>query len=258
MLRFLLISLISTAPIIGAELGSEIALRHQHRAAGTAPLQSLYVEGRTIAKDEVIEFKLWAARPNQLRMLSVSAQRSVLQVFDGKNEPLISHNEIQDGEPLRMAGAERSEFIANADFDGPLVNFALKGYTVDYAGEEKVNGRPASKLLMMSANDDIFFVWVDQENSEIVRRSVFRVVREKRILVDTYFSDFRPVAGTLQPHRIETKVGDKTLYAMIVTRVEVNSAEVVPECFTVPKDWPRLAMGLSARAAQGARSYRLR
>ncbi len=250
MIRLVLCFVVLAATAFASDLGRDIARRHSERSDGRArALQSLYAEGRTLAGDEIIDFKLWAARPGQLRLESTTPKRRVTQIFDGSHEPLISNSEVEGGRPLRMAPSERTDFIANADFDGPLVDFELKGYTVDYAGEEQVHGRPASKLLVMSARDDIFFLWIDNKTAEIVRRSVFRIAREQRLTVETIFSEFREIDGTLQPQRIETKVGDKTLYVMVFSKMELNSARVTAERFAVPQTWPRLSVDYPSAGA---------
>jgi outer membrane lipoprotein-sorting protein len=224
-----------------ADLGREIAERHAQRSEGRArELKSLYAEGRTLVQGEVIDFKLWAASPNQLRVESTSPTRRIVQIFDGRHEPVIQHSDVEGGRPLRMALAERQDFIANADFSGPLVDYALKGNTVDYAGRDELPEGPAAKLLVMSPRDDVLFLWVDEKTAEIVKRSVFRIIRDQRFSVETFFSDFRPVAGTMQPFRVETKLGAKQLYLMVITRMEGNSSEVTPERFAVPTDWPKL------------------
>lgn len=241
MLRLLVLSLWAAVSASAVDLGAEIAQKHAERAGGRGrELRSLYAEGRTLIRGEVVDFKMWAERPNRLRIESTSPVRRVVQVYDGRHEPMISHSDVEQGRPLRMSAGERKDFIANADFDGPLIDYAAKGYSVDYAGGEEIDGRPANKLLLMDARDEVFFYWVDAETAEIVKRSVFRVARDRRVLVDTYFSDFREVAGTRQPHRVETKVGDNTLYLMVIARMEGNSTQVTTDKFAVPDGWPLL------------------
>ena len=239
MLRLGVLLLASTALCSAADLGRELAGKHAQRP-GVRELRSLYAEGRTLIKGETIDFRMWAERPNRLRVESTSPRRKVVQIYDGRHEPVIQHSDVEGGRPLRMSTGERKDFIANADFDGPLMDHAIKGFTVDYAGGETVAGRPANKLLVMSPHDDVLFLWLDAETAEIVKRSVFRVAREQRITVDTYFSDFREVGGTRQPHRIETKIGDNTLYLMVIARMEGNSAQVTADKFSVPEGWPML------------------
>jgi hypothetical protein len=249
--RFLAVFLLFSAPLARADdVGHEIARQHAARGGGKyREAHSLYAEGRTLIGGEVIDVKMWAERPNRLRVESAFGRRKVTQVYDGRHEPVIYHSEVENGRPMRMTAGERKDFIANADYDGPLVDFAAKGYSVDYAGEDAINGRPARKLLMMGADGEVFFLWIDAESAEAVKRSVFRMVGERRATVDTFFADFRAVSGALQPHRIETKVGEKTLYLMLLSLIESDSPEVTPERFKVPDDWPALPVEFRSGAA---------
>ena len=45
----------------------------------------------------------------------------------------------------------------------------------------------AYKLLMMSPSDDIFFMWVDAENHEVVKRTVYKANKDGRVTVETLF-----------------------------------------------------------------------
>lgn len=242
--RLLAIFLLAPVVAAAASVGHELAAAHARRAGGrTAQVRSLYAEGRTLVNDEVLEFRLWARRPDQLRVESFAGDRRVTQVFDGRHEPAIFHTAAAGDQPMRMAPAERKDFVGNADFDGPLVDYAAKGFSVDYAGEDRIGGRVAKKLLVMSAQDDVFFLWLDAETQEVVKRAVFRIVGERRLLVETFFSDFRDVGGVPQPHRVETKVGDRTLYLLLIAKMTANAPEVTDAVFAVPAGWPDKAAG---------------
>ena len=235
---FLLILLV--LPLRADEFGQEVAKQHANRAGDKlAALQSYYAEGRTLINNEVVPFRLWAQRPDRLLVESATGERRVVQCFDGQHEPWISHTDLALAAPQAMSKGDRKDFIANADFDGPLVDFEAKGYSVDYAGEDEVEGKKAAKLLLMSALNDVLFLWVDADSHEIVKRAVFRINRDgKRLLVETYFSDFRDVGGVMQPHRIETRVGNNSLYLMVVSKMEANSPQVIDARFTPPANWP--------------------
>ena len=192
MRRFLLCTALLAGVSAQAQLGHEIAQKHAARAGDRlAALTGLRAEGRTFINDEVVPFTMLAQRPNRLRVESFTPLRRVVQVYDGSGAPWISHSGVKGGAALDMSEGEAKDFMANADFDGPLVNFEAKGYSVDYAGEESIEGRKAFKLLLMDKHDSIFFLWVDAENYEIVKRTVYRAFDGKRVAVDTSFKDFR-------------------------------------------------------------------
>lgn len=255
MLRPLLLLLLFPAAVLlrADEVGHEVARQHAERGEGKyREIRSLYTEGRMLLGREVIEVRMWAERPNRLRVESGTEGRKATQVYDGQHEPVMTHTDFEAGKPLRMSAGERTDFIANADFDGPLVDFALKGYAVDFAGEESVDDRPAKKLLLMNQAGEVSFLWVDNATAEIVKRAVFRVSGEKRVLVETYFGDFRDVGGVRMPHRIETKVGERSIYLMLLSRMEVNTGKVTAEQFAVPADWPLLPVEFKSQAAPAA------
>lgn len=246
----LILVLAGAAAVRADQVGHEIARQHAARGGGKfREVRSLYVEGRALLGREIVEMRTWAERPNRLRVESGSAKRMATQLYDGQHEPLMTHTDFEHGKPLRMSAAERADFMANADFDGPLVDFAAKGYAVDFAGEEKVEGKPAKKLLLMNASGDVSFLWVDNATLEIVKRAVFRVSGEQRVLVETYFGDFRQVGGVLMPHRIETKVGERTIYLMLLSHMEANGPKVTAERFAVPAGWPLLPVEYKGAAA---------
>lgn len=226
----LLLALAGTA---SAHLGPEIAAKHARRAGDKlAALSGLRAEGRTFINNDMLPFTLVAQRPNRLRVESFTPLHRTIQGYDGENAPWVQQG---DGEsPRAMSPTEEKDFLTNADFDGPLVDFAAKGYSVDYAGEQLVEGRPAYKLLVMNKRDDIFFFWVDRENYEIVKRSVYRVFNNERVEVETFFKDYRPVAGVMQPYRIETSVKGRIIYVMLIDKMEANPDVKRAEIFSRP------------------------
>lgn len=236
----LLLAGLAAAGTAADEVGEEIARRHAARAGGAwKNLQALYAEGRTLVQGEVVAIRFWIARPNRLRVETAGERDRTVQCFDGRLEPWYRNTAVTAGAPARLPPAERRDFIANADLDGPLADFRAKGCTVDYAGSDEVLGRPADKVLVMDQADGVTFLWVDRETAEIVKRSVFRLSGGRRVTVDTVFSDFRPVGGVPQPHHIETKQAGETLYVMVLTRLEANPA-LPADLFAAPPGWPAL------------------
>lgn len=77
---------------------------------------------------------------------------------------------------------------------------------------------------MKGPADDIFFLWVDTGNHEIVKRTVYRTSKEGRMTIETLFKDFKPVAGVLQPHRVETTANGRLVYVMVIDEMEANGA----------------------------------
>ncbi len=217
-----------------AQIGVEVARQHAQRAGDRlAALQALRAEGRILLGGETISVVAIAQRPGRLRVETTTAQRRVVQVTDGVHPAWISHPDTNGGAPQDMPEVDARDFAMSADFDGVLVDYAAKGYSVDYAGEEAVDGKRAAKLLVMGKRDEIFFLWVDAESHEIVKRLLYRTRAGRRIAIETLYKDFRPVGGVLQPYRIETLADGQQIYVMMMDRMEANPL-IAPGTFDRP------------------------
>lgn len=239
---------VATLPLgLSGQTAQEIAQRHADRAGEKlARLSSYRAEGRTFIGNQEVPFVLWAQRPDRLRIESSTPSRRTVQVYDGVHPPWLSHSEVESGAPQVMTGAVAREFAANADFDDALVSYEAKGNSVDYAGEDEVEGRAAHKLLVMSKSDDICFLWVDTQNHEIVRRMTYRIVKEQRAVIDTYFKDFRPVAGVMFPHKIEARTNGRAVYTTLIDKMEPNPKKMPMRLFDRPGGWPEEQVALEA------------
>jgi outer membrane lipoprotein-sorting protein len=241
LIRFLwvLTAMLSVVAGASAQISAEIVQNHTERVgAKLQAVTSLWGSGKTFIGREVVPFEFISQRPNKLRVESYAPLRRVVQAYDGVSAPWISHTEIKGGVPQDMKEADAKEFIENADFDGVLVDHAAKGYSVDYAGEETIDGRAAYKLLVMSKTDSIFFLWVDAKSYEVLKRTVFRVMNGKRVAMDTLFKDFRDIGGVMQPHRVEMWADGRLLYVTITDEMRANPRNVNAETFARPARQP--------------------
>jgi len=243
--KFFVLPVISMFLCVGLPaqpLGAEIAQRHAERYGGRAKLERLKsyrAEGRTYLGDKETTFTLWAARPDKLRIETFSLKRRLVQATDGQSA-WQSNSEVNNGAATELTGGEARELAYDADFDGVLVDHQEKGWSVDFAGQEDVEGRAAFKLLIMGKRDEIFFLWVDAANHEVVKRTTYRVANGQRFAVDTYFKDFRKVAGDVMlPHKIEARVGARALHTTVFEKVEANPRKLPESLFAPPEDLAR-------------------
>jgi outer membrane lipoprotein-sorting protein len=141
--------------------------------------------------------------------------RQLMGAF-GKTEP-----EEMPPELVRISGNP-------ADMDGPLVDYAKKGHTVELAGREEVDGRPAYKLrvLLKGAQageaDDYF---IDAQSWMLVQFRGQRIVDGVEVRARRTYSDFRPVEGVLIAHTredVKESAGEKESYKSVIEKVETN------------------------------------
>ncbi len=207
------------------------AIGGEHRLAA---LKSLKVKGHVDIDDRRLYFTLWAERPNRLRMETRSSDRVLIQGTDGVNQPWEMDPEAEVPKPQPLIGDEAREFSGNSEFDDPLVDFEKRGYTLDYAGTTKWQGRQSHRIFVTRGYVDGFYLFLDAENYFITGKQWVRKTDYGReIEMAIVYGEFRPVSGLIMPHRFVTTADEKLLYESVLQKVEPN-APLPEEGFSMP------------------------
>lgn len=238
---FLVILLL--APAGRADPAADIAQIHVEAIGGRARLaavKALRMSGVVMvsAADQRMRFSMIAGRPSRVRLEIQQKGRTLVTATDGIEPPW----EFDTGSwPPRyrdMDEAAARGFLADAEFDDPLVAGSARGYTLEYAGETEVAGRKLLRVLVTKDLADSFSLLVDPETYFIALRVEQRTTAggRKRQIV-TRYDDFRPVAGVLLPFRITIVADGRVEQQMVIEKIEANP-ELTPETFTRPKSSP--------------------
>ena len=90
-------------------------------------------------------------------------------------------------------------------------------------GTENLNGKAAYHLKLAFRTGATEEVWVDKETFLDVQTATLRRINGREHRVVTTQSDFRPEAGLMWPHTLETRVvGARDSEILRITKVEVN------------------------------------
>lgn len=237
MRSWFLLLLLFTGPLLRAENADNLARIHVEAIGGKMRLgllQSLQAEGEVLIDGRRLEFTLLAQRPNRLRMETRSGERSIVQATDGVNPPWQMNPAAKPLKPSYITGDESREFAADAEFDDPLVDYAAKGYTLDYAGKLSWHGKTVFRLLVTRRHIAGYHLLLDTETYFIVgKQAVRRLEFGREVAIETRYEDFRPVGGIIMPHRVIVTGDGKPLHETILRRVRPNVA--VPDgVFTMP------------------------
>jgi outer membrane lipoprotein-sorting protein len=198
---------------------SDILRIHREALGGSAAIASLRamrVEGVTKLEAGEVEFTLWAARPAKLRLESRVGGQTMVQSYDGVTA---AWGMPKGGAPALLSPGEAREFIAGADFDGPLVDPAAKGFAVTYAGEEEVEGRQCLHLMLAARDLELIELYVDAETYMVLKRIAARPEVPDAAKLETFFSDYRPVAGVMMPFRVTMFEGDRMVTDTRIERI---------------------------------------
>jgi hypothetical protein len=204
-------------------------------------VQSITLSGKMDAggkQDTYLPYTMQMKRPNKHRLAIEFAGQTSLQVFDGKNgwklRPYLNRADPEPFSPeeLRKTGEA-------SGFEGPLVDYAAKGSTVELAGTEMVEGKATYRLKVTNKQGHAHHVWIDgttflEAKVEDARRRFDGTMRS----VETYLSDYRSVEGLKIPYLSETRVqGVRATHKMAVEKVALNP-KLDDALFTKPAPVP--------------------
>jgi hypothetical protein len=142
-------------------------------------------------------------RPNLLRETFAVQSMMQIQAYDGSTAWQISP--FSGKKDPELLGDDNSRtLVEQADFDGPLVDAATKGNTVEYMGHDQVDGDDAYKIKVTLKNGDIFYYYLDPDTYlEIQIESQIFIRGSVRESV-TVLGSYKPVNGVMYPFSIES------------------------------------------------------
>jgi hypothetical protein len=219
---------------------ADIARVHLEAAGGReahAALRSLRATGITRIGGQELPFILCAARPRSVRIETLGENGTLVRVFDGVHAPWQKRDLA--GAPTRLAQDAEDDFTAEAEFDPLLFDTKSRGIELEVAGTAEVDGRPCLRLLATLRLIEAYTLYLDEETMLMVRRDQRKVRAESISVVETYYSDFRRVAGVMLPFRIRVQAGGKVISETEIAELIANPA-TPPDFFTPPVgNWPR-------------------
>jgi hypothetical protein len=227
-----------TGVLARADQAADIARIHLEAIGGPermAALKTLRMSGIVVVGDKRMKFRMIAARPDRVRLETESDGRTLVHASDGVEPPWEFDTGTWPPKFRDMSESAAKGFVADAEFDDPLVAGPARGFALDYAGEVEVGPRKLLRLLVTKNLRDTFSVLVDPTTYFIVMRVDERTTAggRKRQIV-TRYDDFRPVDGVLLPHRVTLLTDNRVEQQMAIERVETNP-EISKDLFTRPK-----------------------
>jgi len=192
--------MVLVAPAAFAYSAAELATKNVEAKGGIDKLhaiQSLRLSGNLRIRGGTIEFRFISLvkRPHSIRYEAVLQDLTQVQAFDGTQAWQINpFGGRKDPEKL-SADAAKGLGEDAADFDGALVDYQARGYTLDYLGTEDIDGTEAHKLRVTRPNGDISFVYLDPDaflEIRTVNRRIEHGIPNETI---TDYSDYEKVNG---------------------------------------------------------------
>ena len=162
----------------------------------------------------------------------------LVQGFDGRT--VWGINPFQgDTAPHVLDAGTAKNVIAGGDMDGPLLDYRTRGIRVSVARLDTANGRPAWALVVIRPDSNVDTYFVDTASYQLTKWQGHRVADGVPVIYETYFRDYRRVAGFWFSCRLESHTLGQPGQQVIV----VDSVTVDP-----PVEDSRFQMPRSSRA----------
>lgn len=188
------------------------------------------------AKDEY-DVVYYRAAPNKLR--TETSERKMGRTFtdiEGTNGTVAwtFDNRSKNAFPKEMGRKEADEFILQADFYGPFVNWEQKDNVFAYEGEVKSRGRKHFLVKMYRPNGRATYFYFDAKTMMVTRVGRERIMGKSIVEMDTHYTKYERVNGVWYPSRIEFAIADQVFGSLVLDSIEANQP-LDPDLFEMPK-----------------------
>jgi hypothetical protein len=141
------------------------------------------------------------ARPNLLRETFTLQGMTAVQAYDGATAWQIQPFDGKK-DPVLMGEDDLRDLLLDADLDGPLVDYKVKGSTVEYLGHDVVDGDDALRLKITLKNGDIIYDYLDPDTYMEIRKEIQQFIRGSVRDRVVGLGSYKPVAGVMFPFSI--------------------------------------------------------
>jgi outer membrane lipoprotein-sorting protein len=177
----------------------------------------------------VVELK----RPLKMHMTLTVQNQTMVRVYDGTqgwaNNPFAGK-----ANPEPMTDEDVQNISEEADFDGPLVDYAKKGNKLELVGKDKVEDKDVWRVRLTTKNGDVRYYLFDAGTFLLLKWEGKRRAEGKEFPVESYFRDYRDVEGLKFSFQIDSGSSATDLtQKLVLDKIELNP-EIPDSEFTKP------------------------
>jgi len=175
-----------------------------------------------------------AKRPNLIRLDIEVMGMVVVRAFDGETAWQTMPTEMGDLETDEMPESDAEEMRRDSDFDGHLIDYKKKGHKVELVGKEDVEGTEVYNLKVTLKDGYVVNYYFDTKNFLDLKSKAITSFQGQEVEGETFYSDYKEIAGILFAHSVEMKLDGQTNQQVIFEKVELN-VDVEDAYFKMPE-----------------------
>jgi outer membrane lipoprotein-sorting protein len=230
---FCVAALSLVTPVFG-QTADEIVAKNLQAKGGAEKwksIASVKMTGKLSAQGRDLPMTVYTKRPNLMRQDITTPAGNAVQAFDGVTPWVIPPGAET---PREITGPQADAARTGAEFDGPLVDYAAKGHTVELVGKEKVGETETYHLKLTRKNGNVEHYYMDAGSGlEVKRMTEVEEGGTKRTL-ESELSDYKTVDGMMIPHTLKQSVNGSPVMQMTIDKIELN-APIDDALFRMPK-----------------------
>jgi outer membrane lipoprotein-sorting protein len=167
-------------------------------------------------------FTVELKRPMKMRMTLNVQDKTMIRVYDGAqgwaNNPFAGKLN-----PEPMPEEDLKNISEEADFDGPLVDYARKSNKVELVGKDKVEDKDAWRVRLTTKNGDVRYYLFDAKTFLLLKWEGKRRADGKEYPIESYFRDYRDVDGLKFSFEIDSGSSATDLtQKLVIDKIELN------------------------------------
>jgi outer membrane lipoprotein-sorting protein len=231
-LALLLLALTCSTLPLAAQTVDELVAKNIAAKGGLERLRSINTIKQTSELDMLgtkAAVTVYGKRPNLLRQEIRIGSATVINAFDG-NMPWMINPLAGMTSPVVVTGPQAQMIKEQANFDGPLVDYRQRGYTIDLVGEETLDGRPVEHLRITDRTQQVQECYLDAQTGLEAKLSS----QVEGGLFEQELSDYRTIDGITLPFSIRLLVNGVQQSMMRVMSVQFN-VPIDDRLFRVPR-----------------------
>lgn len=215
----LLSAAISVTMAASAQTADEVINKHIAAMGGAdklASLKTVRMEGNlntqgvevalTLTKKHLVGMRV------DMEIMGTSNYQIVNATKGWAFMPVMQQTEPQEMKPDQLKSAQ-----GQLDLQGSLFNYKQKGYTAEYVGLEKVDGKDAHKLKVVKEGRDVMY-FVDATSGFILKTASKATIQGQEMDIQTTYADYKQTPeGFWFPFSSTTLQGP-----MSFSKIEVN------------------------------------
>ncbi len=169
--------------------------------------------------------------PGKLRQNMTTPQGELSFVFDGEAGYIVVPMGAQ---PLPPEVSRSLKDAVFRDIIPLFIHLTESDASVQFAGNEEINGESTSILLVKQPSGETLRVYISNDTHYVVKYA-FRE-SEQGVIVDKerYYSDYREIGGVKIPYRVDEHVNGNVISESRTTSVKLN-IDVAESLFEIPE-----------------------